>query len=329
MEERKTAPTYLMWIGNEHYASAEEWIQEARELGVSKRLPNEHVAKKLMEPGAVVFVAHDDGQTKDCPKCSAEIDCPACRVALQSERRELDLANHLKTEGEKHPEDSKARRSHALRERNARLRADAFEKEVSECEACDGKLRLITSSGGHVVFGDGTKWDYRQYNYWLHQPKKWSPEELGGVEKQHMCAHCGGTGQLPMGKVVGLFVPDRLQIIEDGDKERMDKLVKDGFELVSTDLLRVEKKRKCGVRKAGGVYAITLGGDDGTAAKKAAKAIGFGTKEVEVHGNFARFISPVEIPDEKRFRGIKHFSLKGNSKDKIRKEADLIAEASM
>src|SRR5690606_29035571 len=70
---------WLMWIGTEFYPTIESWANEAVELGVSKRLPSGALGEALMEPGNVVFVAHDEGEKTECPDCLGTIECPDCR----------------------------------------------------------------------------------------------------------------------------------------------------------------------------------------------------------------------------------------------------------
>ena len=71
--------TYLMWIGSEHYSTIDSWVKEATEQGVSKRLPNEHMGTSLLNPGTVVFVAHDEGDMDECTECLGTISCGECR----------------------------------------------------------------------------------------------------------------------------------------------------------------------------------------------------------------------------------------------------------
>jgi hypothetical protein len=316
--------TYLVWIGSEHYESIDAWAEEAKSAGVSKRLPNEHMAKALMEPGTIVFVAHDEGEHEECPECIREIVCPVCRRAAEKEARELAACEHLEGEAEKLAEGSKERASLAKRASNARERAEQAAEEQAQCDDCAGTGKLRAGSGGHVLFEDGDTWDYRQYNYWLHQPKKWTAEEKGGIAEVAMCDHCGGKGELPKGLVFGLFVPERFEYIKaEGDEEKAEALVAAGFEVVGPDMLAAEKKRKCGVRKPGGVYAVTSASGKSKAGKAAAKTLGLDASEIEVHGNFVRFLRPVAIPGVKRCRGLARFVLP----DAVAEEAEMIADA--
>lgn len=316
--------TFLIWVGSEHYTTIEAWTEEAKSMGVSKRLPNEHMAKSLMQSGTVVFVAHDEGQHEECPECASEVECPSCRIAKEREERESALAEHLEREAAKAADGSKEWSSLTRRCLNARERADAAATEQAECETCLGVGELRAGSGGKATFGDGETWDYRKYNYYLHQPKKWTPEEKGGVVELDMCEHCGGKGQLPKGVVFGLFVPERFEYIRTaGDEEKARAMELAGFDVVTTAALAKEHKRLCGRRKPGGVYAVTKGGK-AKAGKDAAKALGLEPEEIEVHGNFVRFLRPVAIPGVKRFRGLARFDMPKEAAE----ELEMIAEAS-
>lgn len=314
-----------MWIGSEHYKSIEDWTKEAEEQGVSKRLPNHHVAKKLMEPGSMVFVAHDEGKTVECTACSRETDCPECRLASSKEARELAAAESYESLAEgKETSDPKAWASYLRRAKNARERAEAAAEDQAQCELCGGTARVKAGTGGHVLFGDGETWDYTTYNYWLHQPEKWKPEEKGEVSEDHMCETCGGKGKLPDGVVFGVFIPDRLEYIHAGDDKAAEELAGKGFSIVDAAALGREKPRKCGKRKPGGVYVVTTPSRKATkAATKLAKEIGLEASEFEVHGNFIRFLKPVAIPGVKRCRGLSRFELN----EELAEEAEMIEDS--
>lgn len=66
-----THEAYLMWVGASYYPTAEEFIKEAVEQGVSKRLPSAALAYKLASERAVVYLAHDDGEYTDCEACDS------------------------------------------------------------------------------------------------------------------------------------------------------------------------------------------------------------------------------------------------------------------
>jgi hypothetical protein len=303
--------TYLMWVGAEHYATIQDWVNEATEMGVSKRLPNEHMARALME-NAIVFVAHDEGSYTECEECSGTIDCGECRKREVLSEKHRAVAKAAREGAAKHAADSKeAKAALAKAERND-AKADALDEQIAECEACLGERSITAGTGGKVVFEDGEAWDYRQYNYWLHQPKVWTPEDKGGVAEITRCVCCGGTGRLPEGMAFGLFVPQAIEVIvPEGDAEAEAKAAEAGFTPVSTAVVAKERKRGCGKRKPGGVYVTTTTKGDKKAAKRvkdALKAAGI-EREVEVKGNFIQFVEPISIPGVKRFRGLGRIEL--------------------
>lgn len=320
----KFTNTFLIWVGSEHYAKMEDWIQEAKEQGVSKRLPNEHMAKSLMEPGTAIFVAHDEGEREDCPECATEIDCPDCRRADERAQRENVLRRHLEGEASKLEKGSKERKSLETRAENAAKRQAAAEDEIEGCDQCLGTGKLRAGSGGKVTFNNGETWDYRRYNYFLHQPKKWTADEEGGIAEEKMCECCGGKGELPKGVVFGLIVPERFEYITDGSAERDAAMAARGFTVVSAGALKEEAPRKCGRRKPGGVYAVTSSARKGPSpALAAAFEAGVSALEVEVHGDFVTFLKPISIPGHKRHRGLARFTLS----KAISEEAEMIADA--
>lgn len=298
---------WLIWVGSEHYKGITDWSDEAIALGISKRLPNAAMARSLSTPGTVVFIAHDEGETTECPACPGEIACPDCRkrVNEMAALRKSVAAIVAGFKGDFATEAPRALvRSKELRERDA----DALAKECDECEACGGKGKLAASTGGKVELVDGTVWDYRTYDYWLHQPKKFHVET--SVASKDMCETCGGKGELPDAKIFGLFMPSRIEYIATGEESAEELKKVKGFTVVKADKLAVEVKRKCGTRKPGGVYVVTspTDGAGATALDEAIKA-GLVKKDgAEVHGNFIRFMRPVLVA-EKRFRGLKRIDL--------------------
>src|SRR6185312_10967214 len=277
--KRKPAPppepaitsAYLMWIGSDSYPGIGDWTDEAVEMGISKRLPSVDAGKALMRPGVAIFVAHDEGETTACAHCIGPVECPECRkraverIALQEaidsvrKRHAPEAAGFagwelMAPEGD--------RRYVALRE--AKIRT--LDERDAACVICEGRASVETGTGGHVLLVDDDVWDYRRYNYWLHQPTKFDPDLV--VEK-HMCPACGGTGEMPNAQVFGVFVPERIEYIMSGeeDEEKLEA-VKD-FAPVGPEALVVEKKRKCGKRRPGGVYVVTTSEGAPKAAHKA------------------------------------------------------------
>jgi len=173
---------------------------------------------------------------------------------------------------------------------------ETFEVACQECFSCSGKGKIHSGTGGSVVLTNGLKWDYRTYNYWLHQPKKFAAADK--VKSIAMCPFCGCTGTVPEGKIFGCFAPARIEYIATSPD---DPGVGDGIGIVSPATLKAEPHRLCGRRHAGGVYAVT---DPGVTSAVEAKMAAAG-REVSVHGDFVQFLKPFAIPGEKRFRGMK------------------------
>lgn len=315
---------YLMWVGSEHYPTIESYVTEAEKLGVSKRLPNGNVAGKMMEPGTVIFIAHDEGKAEPCSKCAGEVENPEMRkaqnrVAIQ-ERRIAKLVAELKKARKEKASEDDIKRAAAFVER-AEAKLTKLKDEV------DATPATVKDSTGGTIDIDGERWDYRRYNYWLHQPAKWDPASHK-VENNAMCEHCGGTGRLPLGKVFGMFLPSAIEYVmrpEDTDTVKKEMESK-GFRVVAPGKVATEAKRGCGRRKAGGYYAVTdteskVIIESTVKALKEKGAIPDG--EVDINGDFIRFVTPVDIPGTKRFRGIKSWSLSVA----VEEEAEMIMEA--
>lgn len=320
---------YLMWVGSEHYPTIDDYVKEAEALGVSKRLPNENVAGKLMEPGTVIFIAHDEGKAEPCDKCVGSMENPELRKAenrVHIQERAIDkLKSELKV----------LKKDKALSDAD---KATAVTKAEAGIERAERKLAKLTaewkatdktvkdSTGGHIDI-DGSTWDYRRYNYWLHQPAKFDPASHK-VENNKMCEHCGGTGRLPLGKVFGMILPSAIEYImrpEDGPKVKAEMEAR-GFRVVASGAIQKEAKRGCGKRKPGGFYAVSDKEAKRTAQEVLKKLVESGAikdGEVEVSGDFIRFVTPVDIPGTKRFRGIKSWALNVE----VEREAEMIMEA--
>lgn len=325
---------YLMWIGSDSYGSIVDWSDEAVALGVSKRLPNADVGRSLMRPGVAIFVAHDEGETHDCVECAGAIECPDCRKRAV-ERATLEAAINA-VKGTYVTPAARAAGDYSGWEiaasagdvRFVKLRLDKIETldaKDAGCTICGGTAQVEAGTGGWVRLEDGDVWDYRRYNYWLHQPTKWDPS---GVVEKHMCEACGGTGEMPDARVFGVFVPERVEYILDGTeaKEDMEKVA--DLHHVTPEEVVVEKKRLCGKRHRG-VYVVTT--PEGASAKaKAAldELVEKGLVEptgAEVHGSFVRFAKPVPVA-EKRFRGVKAIDLSTLSAAMV-DEAEMIVDA--
>jgi len=352
----KIKTAYLMWVGCESYPTIQDWVDEALAQGVSKRLPNAAVAGPLTEDGSVVFVAHDEGVYHECPSCTGTIECPECRkreaeihrldkeaAELLTERTKLsDTQHELETtrtmahnagddaaEAELEEQVKQARKavdSNTRKIGNREKKMAQLTEDMDNCADCNGTQEMTAGTGGNVTFHNGQSMDYRKYNYFLHQPKTWTPSNLGGVKDKAMCEECGGTGRLPDGVVFGMFLPSAVEYIlkpEDDDAVK-DQMKGANIRTVSTTVH--EPKRLCGKRHAGGVYVVTDTTEDGTKPQAVVdELVAKGLIEpagVEVKGNFVEFLSPVSI-DTKRFRGIKRWSLDADAED----EAEMVLDA--
>lgn len=324
--------TYLMWIGKDHYPTIQSYTDEAEALGISKRLPNAAVAQALSRPGTVVFLAHDEGNYEECGECSGKMENPERRKLILTHlrtlqelaKRKAELSDYTAPERvAEHGADVKVLKHMEVLLKNAQKRADQAKQAV------DDEPEFITGGTGGTVTVDGEAWDYRRYNYWLHQPGKWDVN-THKVDTTGMCKACGGSGRVPVGQVFGLFVPQQLEYIlkpEDNDevKAKMEAM---GIKVIKTKMIKAETKRGCGYRKPGGVYAVTKDGEEDKEATKAAiEALvkgGHITPEgADVKGGFIKLLTPIDIPSTKRFRGIRRWKLDA----RVAAEAELIAEA--
>lgn len=336
--------TYLMWIGSESYETMDEWIKEAEEQGVSKRLPNVNVGMSIKNSNSVVFVAHDEGEWRDCPDCMGTIQNPEYRVLsekiiklkaerqkFEEEREEIgdrwnwrfdspdwDAITKSKAEEDQKNMDRLLRKI-AKREKKIIILKEKLEKQDPVIESgTGGEVEVINSSTGMTEM-----MDYRKYDYWHRQPKKFNKRWT--VVGKEMCKTCGGKGRLPEGRIFGLFVPTDVEyVLKEEDGEEVKKIMgKRGFRLVDSIELAVEKERKCGYRKKGGVYAVAKTSGEGT-LEGLAKAKKIKPQGVEIKGDFIKYLSPVSI-EGKRFRGVKRWEMDGNSE--IEEETMMILDA--
>src|SRR5690606_9990644 len=313
---------WLMWIGTEFYPTIESWANEAVELGVSKRLPNGALGEALMEPGNVVFVAHDEGEKIECPDCLGTIECPDCRrLTTAAGNLFQEIKEKKKTFRGVWETDAPRAFKHYVELRERKIRE--LRERCGACQTCKGKNQISRfGTGGYVVLPDGEHWDYRRYNYWLHQPSKFSiPEEA--IEK-HMCESCGGTGRRPCGRIFGMFVPERIEYIDKGDEtEEYLKSLKHHRFVLEHDTKK-EKKRRCGYRKPGGFYAVT-GIEESILDPELVSELKKKGFEFEISGSFFKFKFPRKI-EEKRFRGMKQIKM-GSIDKKLWAQVELILEA--
>lgn len=284
---------YMMWVGAEHYPTIADWTAEAAKLGVSKRLPNAAMATALMEPNTVVFVAHDEGEWLDCEECLGTIECGECR------KRQVEI---FKLETRLEAPDTKPAVAARLR-----AKADKLIDDKASCEECMGVGSHTHGTGGTVRFENGKTMDYRQYNYWLHQPKAWTADKEGGIAESSPCVSCGGKGKLPNGVVFGMFIPSGVEMIVSSDVEAETAKAL-GLAPVGMDVVERETKRGCGKRKHGGVYVVTTPVGDAAKVAETTKALDVAT-DLDIKGNFVQFLSPISISGTKRFRGLARIDL--------------------
>ena len=140
--------SYLMWVGTEHYEGIDAYSDEAVTLGVSKRLPSVGAAKAMMEPGTVIFVAHDEGEATDCPACLGTVECPECRKRSGEITALLAAVAKIKEAfadfGSEAP---------AGKKRSVMIRSNKATKLAEACLACDhcgGKGKANGGTGGQV-----------------------------------------------------------------------------------------------------------------------------------------------------------------------------------
>lgn len=70
--------TYLQWVGTSFFATVEDYLTEVEQLGVCRKLPNLNVAVEVAKPGTLIFLAHDQGRTRECLACAQLVTCPTC-----------------------------------------------------------------------------------------------------------------------------------------------------------------------------------------------------------------------------------------------------------
>lgn len=300
----KIEKSFVMWIGGDHYEDAKAYVEEVRHLGVSKRLPGYGMAVALNKPGAIVYVAHDDGEFYSCDACMGKVVCGDCRVReVKIGIARSDMDNVLKHFGDE--SDIPRQRARIVEIRRDRIAG--LESECDECETCNGKRHHKDGTGGYVRKVDGSRMDYRSFNYWMRQPKKFNAK--AEVESRHMCDECGGTGKIPRAMIFGAFIPTVEYIRSGRENEVVESQIED-FRQVDGELIEREAERG-GEKRRPGFYAVARKGKATSRAKKIAPYL---RSKTEVIGEFIRFKSPVEQPGLRRFRGLKRFSLVGSAR---------------
>lgn len=183
------------------------------------------------------------------------------------------------------------------------------EGERVDCEACWNR-DLDRCTGGWALV-DGKKVAYREY---LGLKKRGKIGDDIRVETLR-CETCSGLGKLPRGRIFGFFIASGVEYIldpQDGAHVRK-KMEREGVKTITLRQTSSEPKRGCGYRQPGGVYLMTGPANEEDVAKmhEIVKELSrqglIDPKHVNVQGRLARFGIPIEIPDEKRFRGVKRW----------------------
>jgi hypothetical protein len=312
--------SYLMWIGSEHYENLDEYTDEVKSMGVSKRLPGIGMANAMSQPNTVVFVAHDNGETEPCDACLGEVVCPDCRVRdgkIKNHQDRIDaIMRHFK--GEVLPRG---------KQRTVDICSDKIKKLIAEkkvCETCDGQGVYEDGTGGYVVKSGGEKMDYRSYNYWMRQPGKFDAKSE--VMGKYMCEECGGTGKIPQTKIFGVFIPTDVEYILSGRETEVVLREVEKFKLVEMTVVADEVERGCGKRHPGYYVVTRKTGPTKEYTKKVVEELskkGVIEGAVEMIGDFVRFVKPVEISGVRRFRGVKKFNLVPEAEE----QAEMVLDA--
>lgn len=293
--------SYLMWVGSDNYETISEYVGEVRELGVSKRLPGIGMANALGEAGAIVYVAHDDGEAYSCDACMGQVECGECRTWRHKIAKWQGEADAVRVRyGDEEPPRGKARIIEIREERIAKARA-----AMAECELCDGEGSFECGTGGYVVRKNGSRMDYRTYNFWMRQPHKFNSSRE--VVEYHMCGDCGGTGKRPAAVVFGAFVPT-VEVVLSGRENEITLEQVERFARLTLAQVEKEPARK-GAKREPGYYATARAGKARSRALAVAKELvsrRVVKVEPEVIGDFVLFAKPIKV-EIKRFRGVKRF----------------------
>lgn len=301
---------YLQWVGAAHYPTYQDYIDEALQLGVSKRIMNADTGKALLEPDTVVFLAHDNGEYHECPDCKDVIECPECRVRKQKFEK---LGKRIEDLNKKYQGKENNRSRKAVEKAREEMKALSDQNEF--CKLCAGTNKVETGSGGKVEFNNGEVWDHRKYIYWRRQPKSFDVDDFGGIKEIKVCDRCSGRGRIPDAKIFGLFIPSGIEyVLTDEDSDKMkDELEANGFRTKTKVEIEVEARRGCGFRQPGAYYVVTEKSEtqkkemNEVVQELATKGV-ISPEAIKLKGNFAHFEKPIEL-EVKRFRGIKKMDM--------------------
>lgn len=296
--------SYLVWVGADHYETTSEFVEEVRRLGVSKRLPGIGMANALSEPGSIVYLAHDDGEAYSCDVCMGQVECSECRTWSHKIAKWQGEADAVRR---RYGDEAAPRGKERIIEiREARI-AKAREA-MAACEFCEGEGVFECGTGGYVVRKDGSRMDYRTFNYWMRQPSKFDAGRE--IVEKHMCEDCGGTGKRPAAVIFGAFVPS-IEVVLTGRENEIVQEQIERFEHVTMVDAAKEPARKGGHREPG-YYAVARTGKPSKRASAVAKELvqrRVVKGEPEVIGDFVLFAKPVKAGELKRFRGVKRFGM--------------------
>jgi hypothetical protein len=76
----------LIWVGSQHYETVEKFMAEAREMGISRRLPA--IPRGLEIDKTWVFLAHRQAVERPCPTCCRRVHRPGIFTVFQPRRIE-------------------------------------------------------------------------------------------------------------------------------------------------------------------------------------------------------------------------------------------------
>lgn len=82
----------MMWIGESHYPWVCDFIEEVRQFGVSKRVPNNFDFSKL-EPGSMLFLVHPRAIVKEHELLPLPEYCPKGKPEHLDEKKECCLGH--------------------------------------------------------------------------------------------------------------------------------------------------------------------------------------------------------------------------------------------
>lgn len=138
----KDEPAYLMWVGEGFYPTPEDFVKEGIAMGVSKRLPNDNLPKKLKIGETRIYLAH--------PKAVAEVPVNSLQLEMEA------IAEHAWGQGAQ-PRLLEAEKKPELRPGIfAAFTPTKIEKLIWEHDATDEALEKLRKRGiTPVVIPDG------------------------------------------------------------------------------------------------------------------------------------------------------------------------------